>query len=545
MSGPRADNRQPGGREGAGAAPRPPDDALGSDRVPASIEARILVESAASPEDPQVPIVASIEQEAIPDDAGAIRAGRLAGKSMSQAIWILALPVLMQQTMAAGVGFVDKLLAGNLPSEIARPAMDGVGIGSFVGWFIGIAMTGLGVGGQAIISRGMGSGELRESHRALGQSMNLSLAWGVLVAAMMIALAGPLARYSNLSPEATDACVTYVRTLALGIPFCGVMMVGGMCLHGAGEAHKPFQIAVWVNVVNCVASWLIAGVEIRAFGAAIPNPSPLDPARWGVFGIAGGSAIAYAVGAWLTWRVLRRGVKDLRLERADLRLDGAMSRRIVRVGVPNFLEGLAMWTVNLFVLGFIGKAAELGIGTSTKEGLVGAHIITVQWESFSFLPGFAMGTAAGALAGQYLGAGSPRLARRAIWRCTLVGIAIMGSMGVLFMTSGGALTRTISDDPIHLALVPRLLFAAGLAQGFFALAMVVRNGLRGVGDTKWILAITVFGCYAIRLPLAWFLGIHLGYGLVGIWWGLMIELGLRGLMFLARFRFGAWEKVRV
>jgi Na+-driven multidrug efflux pump len=59
--------------------------------------------------------------------------------------------------MAAGVGFVDKLLAGNLPAEIARPAMDGVGIGSFVGWFIGIAMTGLGVGGQAIIARGMGS----------------------------------------------------------------------------------------------------------------------------------------------------------------------------------------------------------------------------------------------------------------------------------------------------------------------------------------------------------------------------------------------------
>ena len=87
--------------------------------------------------------------------------------------------------------------------------------------------------------------------------------------------------------------------------------------------------------------------------------------------------------------------------------------------------------------------------------------------------------------------------------------------------------------------------ASGAIQVFFALAMVVRNGLRGVGDTKWILGITVFGCYAIRLPLAWFLGIHLGYGLVGIWWGLMIELAVRGLMFLARFKYGAWESVRI
>jgi len=508
-------------------------------------EQRVLVDSAASPEDPPSPASASIEQDAIPDDQGVIRAGRLAGKSMSQAIWILALPVLLQQTMAAGVGFVDKLLAGNLPLDIARPAMDGVGIGSFVGWFIGIAMTGLGVGGQAIIARGMGSGDLRESHRALGQSMILSILWGALVAVLMIAFAAPLARYSNLSPEATEHCVTYVRTLALGLPFCGVMMVGGMCLHGAGEAHKPFQIAVWVNVVNCVASWLISGVGISAFGATIPNPSPLDPMEWGVFGIAAGSAISYAVGAWLTWRVLRAGVKDLRLERANLSIDREMSWRVVRVGVPNFFEGLAMWAVSLFILGFIGQAAARGIGTTTKEGLVGAHIITVQWEAFSFLPGFAMGTAAGALAGQYLGAGNTRLARAAIWRCTLIGMAIMGVMGVVFILLGRPLTAIISSDPLHLELVPQLLMIAGFAQGFFALAMVVRNGLRGVGDTKWILAITVISCFAIRLPLAWYLGVHLGHGLVGIWWGLMIELSLRGLLFLARFKYGAWETVKV
>ncbi len=520
--------------------PRENDDR--SDKPPAEPS---WVRSAASPEDPMSLASATIEQEAIPDDEGVIRAGRLAGKSMTQAIWILAIPVLLQQTLAACVGFVDKLLAGNLPTDIARAAMDGVGIGSFVGWFIGIAMTGLGVGGQAIIARSMGSGDLREGSRALGQSMLLSLVWGVLVAVVMWLLAEPLARFSNLSPEATRDCVTFVQTLSLGIPFCGVMMVGGMCLHGAGEAHKPFQIAVWVNIVNCVASWLISGVEIQAFGTVIPNPSPLDPHEWGVAGIAAGSALAYVVGAGLTWRVLQQGVKDLRLETATLKPERDMTRRIVRVGVPNFFEGLAMWTVNLLVLGFIGKAAEMGLGTTTKEGLVGAHIITVQWEAFSFLPGFAMGTAAGALAGQYLGAGSARKAREAIWRCTLIGMVIMGTMGGVFMLFGEGLTRIISSDPVHIAIVPKLLLAAGSFQLFFALAMVVRNGLRGVGDTTWILGITVFGCYAIRLPLAWYLGIHLGLGLVGIWWALMVELAIRGSMFLARFWFGPWDRLKV
>jgi Na+-driven multidrug efflux pump len=75
--------------------------------------------------------------------------------------------------------------------------------------------------------------------------------------------------------------------------------------------------------------------------------------------------------------------------------------------------------------------------------------------------------------------------------------------------------------------------------------MVVRNGLRGVGDTTWILWITVVSCYGLRLPLAWYLGVHLGYGLVGIWWALSAELVVRGLLFLLRFLFGRWDRITV
>jgi Na+-driven multidrug efflux pump len=199
-----------------------------------------------------------------------------------------------------------------------------------------------------------------------------------------------------------------------------------------------------------------------------------------------------------------------------------------------------MWGVQLFVMLFIGIS-----GRGEAGGLLGAHTICVQWEAFSFLPGFAMGTAAGTLAGQFLGAGNPRLARRAIWACTLVGMAIMGSCGLVFMLAGERLTAFISLEPVHLETVPRLLFACGSVQVFFALAMVVRNGLRGVGDTTWILWITVASCYGLRLPLAWYLGVHLGHGLVGIWWALSAELVVRGLLFLLRFLFGRWDRITV
>jgi Na+-driven multidrug efflux pump len=215
------------------------------------------------------------------------------------------------------------------------------------------------------------------------------------------------------------------------------------------------------------------------------------------------------------------------------------------VGVPNFMEGMAMWASSLFLMGFIGMIARGETGQPPREGLVGAHMITVQWEAFSFLPGFAMGIAAGALAGQYLGARNPRMARKAIWACAGIGMAIMGPMGLVFMTQGRLLTSAISAEPVHLEEVPRTLFACGAVQVFFALGMTLRNGLRGVGDTRSILLITVGSIYGVRLPLAWGMGVWLGWGLAGLWWALSIELVVRGLLFLWRFQQPGWERLRV
>jgi len=478
-----------------------------------------------------------------PDARGVIRSGKLAGRSMWAAIWILALPVLLQQTMQAFVGMADKLFAGQLAAEVRVPALDAVGIGSYVGWFIGIAMAGLGIGGQALIARGMGAGDRALAHRALGQAMSLSFLWGALVGVALFASAEPLAAACRLSPDATGYYIQYIRTLSYGLPFSGIMMVGAMCLHGAGETAKPSLIAIGVNLVNIVCSWALSGVDLR-FGMGPDAPVFENPFAFDldVRGIAIGTAISYLFGAIMTLWVLRRGVKDLRLTRADIALDHAMIHRIVRVGVPNFLEGISMWAVNLLVLTFIGVIDSTDGG---GEGLQGAHIIAVQWEAFSFLPGFAIGTAGGALAGQYLGAGNAKMARRAIMACTGIAAVVMSLLGIVFMVFGHELTALISAEPVHLEHAPRLLFICGTVQLFFAITMVVRQGLRGVGDTRWTFLITTFSSYAVRLPASWLLGVHFGLGLEGIWLGLCGEFVVRATLFSARFLQGGWARIEV
>ena len=75
-----------------------------------------------SPDDPDRPLSGLQAEEALVSEDATIRSGRLAGKSMWAAIAVLAIPVLLQQTLTAFVGLVDKMLSGSLPAEMVVPA---------------------------------------------------------------------------------------------------------------------------------------------------------------------------------------------------------------------------------------------------------------------------------------------------------------------------------------------------------------------------------------------------------------------------------------
>jgi Na+-driven multidrug efflux pump len=238
---------------------------------------------------------------------GQIRSGKLAGKTLTQAILVLAAPVFLSHLLGALVGLVDIMLTGGL-GEISTPALDAVSIGSYVGWFIGIAVSSLGIGSQALIARALGRGDLREANHGLGQAVVFSVAWGVLIAMTLYAAAGMLAAIGGLSEEARQYCVQYVRTLALGVPFASFMLIGIMSLHGAGEMVRPFYVMAVVNVVNIIASWYFSGATMRLGELTFDSPG-----QWGVVGIATGTVLANATGALLILLLMLRGVKDLRL----------------------------------------------------------------------------------------------------------------------------------------------------------------------------------------------------------------------------------------
>ena len=176
---------------------------------------------------------------------------------------------------------------------------------------------------------------------------------------------------------------------------------------------------------------------------------------------------------------------------------------------------------------------------------VGAHMIAIRIEAFSFLPGFALSQAAATLVGQYLGSGQPSMARRAALTCLAYGASIMCTIGALFILIPGTLVLMVTNEPVFVESVPPLLHVVGWAQLGFATAMILSGAMRGAGDTRTTMMITFVSTYLIRLPVVWWLGMIQGCSLWVVWLVISLDLMLRGAMFAGYFLTGKWQKAKV
>ncbi len=498
---------------------------------------------------------------------GRLTRGRLAGKSMNRAIWVLAWPVITESYLNSLVGLTDTMLA----SQLSEAATDAIGVASYFVWFIGLITMALSTGATALVSRSVGKHRIATANAAVGQTYVLAILSGVIVGVIMAGAAPFISALVQLEGEAKEAFVGYLRIVAIGVPMSSVLFSGIACLRGAGDSLRPLWAMAACNVVNIAVSFVLVGVPLRTSelveGETVTRtilPAVIDNG-FGIYGIAIGTLSAHTVGAVIITVMLLIGRGGVTLKRRRMLPHLVTIRRLVRLGFPNFLESLGMWLGNFVIVmlvGWLTVAARANPGQTSGEGLFGAHIWAIRIEAFSFLPGFAMGMAAATLAGQYLGAGSPKLARAAILRCTAIGAGVMFFMGVSFVTVPEEIIGLFTAQESHLRLVPPLLIACGFVQVPFGIALVIRAALRGAGDVTVVMWITWIATYVLRIPLAFVIsGVDVyaldgqtmlfenpspfDWGLTGLWIGLSIELALRAFLFAGRFLHGGWARVRV
>jgi MATE family multidrug resistance protein len=111
---------------------------------------------------------------------------------------------------------------------------------------------------------------------------------------------------------------------------------------------------------------------------------------------------------------------------------------------------------------------------------------------------------------------------------------------VVFLTVPGALARVYTSQVEVVELAVLLIPIAGLFQVFDGLQVVSSGVLRGVGDTRSPMVVSLLGFWLVGMPVSLMGAFWWGAGPMGLWWGLVAGLGAVAVFLLVRVgvRFG-------
>jgi putative MATE family efflux protein len=322
------------------------------------------------------------------------------------------------------------------------------------------------------------------------------------------------------------------------LPAIMIERVGIACLRGAGDTVSGLVVMGIVNVINMVVSYgLASGI----------GPFP----HLGWQGIALGTAIGHCCGAAIILALLIGGRAGYRLRLRAMWPDADLIRRLLRIGVPGGIDTLAVSICHLIYLRVILHLGDMAAA---------AHGVAIQVEAIGFMPGGAFQIAASTMTGQYLGAGDLRRARHSVLIACALATAVMVSAGVVFYLAAAPMSAFFLGGYKSnvLPLCVELLHVIAFAMLPLSIMMVLIGALRGAGDTRWPLAITLLGFIAIRVPLAmYFVDDHftiplvdhtfagLGLGVVGAWYAAIADVTVRALLLVWRFFHGGWQRIEV
>jgi MATE family multidrug resistance protein len=108
--------------------------------------------------------------------------------------------------------------------------------------------------------------------------------------------------------------------------------------------------------------------------------------------------------------------------------------------------------------------------------------------------------------------------------------------GGLFIFAPAPLAGLYTSDGLVLALAALLLPLAGVFAVFDGVQVVAIGLLRGLGETRMPMVVNVIAFWCIGMPVSLWLGFGLGYGAVGLWWGLVVGLIIVAMFLIVRVR---------
>ena len=467
--------------------------------------------------------VTSPEQQHVPTNWFALLKEAVLGSrqdftsiSLNRAIFLLAVPMVLEMVMESLFGVVDIFFVARLGPDAT--ATVGITEGMLV--MVMAVAIGLSMGTTAVVARRTGEHDKNGAAEAAVQSVIL----GLLVSAAVFAICYPLAP-TFLAMMGSNAGIlragtTYSRIMLSTSGVIVMLYLINAIFRGAGDAAVAMRVLWLANIINiCLDPCLIYGL----------GPFP----KLGVTGAAVSTTIGRSIGILYQLYMLSRGSAHLTVMRKHVRLIGSVMLNIMRVagtGALQFGIATASWALMVRMVQSFGSAATAG------------YTIAIRIVIFSIMPSWGLGAAAATLVGQNLGAKEPDRAEQSVWRSGFLNMIFLGFISLVFLLFAPYLVGFFTSDAEVIRSGANCLRIISLCYTLFAYGSVIVQAFNGAGDTWTPTWINLLSYWIVPLPLAYFLSHTRHMGTNGVYIGMLVSEIILPTVAITMFRRGKWKQ---
>lgn len=429
----------------------------------------------------------------------------------------LAVPAFLSQASFTITGMIDLIMVGTIsPAAIAA-----VGMGGTIYWNLIVLIGGPAIAMVYLCSQSYGGGDMqRFAERALSGLM-LCGVLGIVFACFPFTLSRLF--YTGLGAEeaVVTAGVQYFSFRLIGFPLHLLYTGLESVIKSTGDTKRPMVLKFIGHLFNVSCNYVLI------FGRLGFSPMGVR-----------GAGIASLCADIVTF-VLFAGAFIITLKREripfPLRLKLTPALLLIREG---FKVSVQQFASSFSILVYTSVIARLGAVS------LAANQIAVSVISMSFLPAFGLGQASEILIGHAVGRGHNREARMYGLTVEAYCVAVMVVFGLVIgvfpQFIGGLYTR----DQEVLALLRPMLLVSAFLQIFDGIQIVFAASLRAVGDTTYLLVITVIGSWLVFIPTVLLVVFVLQEGVVIAWGIRYLLMVFLSAMYFQRYIRKDWSAVR-
>ena len=428
----------------------------------------------------------------------------------------LVIPIFIETLLIMMLGAMDTIML----SQYSDESVAAVGVVNQIVMFAFLVFEVINIGTSVLCSQYLGAGLRDKMVQVVGVSLLLNLVVGLLVSAILYFGAPTLLGWMGLRPELLEYGVGYMEIVGAFAFFQAISLTISASLRSANKAVYPMLVTVLVNVMNIIGNYMLI---FGKFGMP----------EMGAEGAAVSTAISRGVSMVVLFVILFRKHIPSFPRSCFSPFPWVELKNLLKVGLPSAGENMSYSFSQVVITYLINILGNEALATRTY---------TVNTTMFVYLFAIAMAQGGAICIGHLVGKKKIRAAYLLGKYVMRLSILVSLVLSCLWAICGHAIFDWLTDNEEIIRMGVTILVVDVMVEIGRAVNIYATNALRSAGDVNYPFYVGLIVQWTVSVGLSYFLGIYLGWGLVGMWCAFLLDENIRAFIFVKRWNSLKWAK---